>query len=209
MLLREAQQILRKNGYRLIKEFRAMDSDNNVIEDPDLKDMDFDYNEDDYKSVNEVITVDYIGKSNYKDYIGKTVNVKGDVTLILLGLAKLPIKFNKVGGDFWCSNNNLTSLEGCPKTVGGGFYCGGNKLTSLKGCPETVGGNFSCVGNNLTSLKGCPESVGGYFDCSDNKLASLKGCPKSVGRKFLCGLNKVKFTKEEVEELCDVVGDKL
>jgi len=29
----------------------------------------------------------------------------------------------------------LTSLEGAPSSVGGNFYCSGNKLTSLEGFP--------------------------------------------------------------------------
>ena len=32
------------------------------------------------------------------------------------------IKFNKVSSGFYCSSNQLTSLEGCPVTVGGDFY---------------------------------------------------------------------------------------
>jgi len=37
------------------------------------------------------------------------------------------IKFGKVKGDFNCSDNNLTSLEGAPKYVGWDFYCRRNK----------------------------------------------------------------------------------
>ncbi len=72
----------------------------------------------------------------------------------------LNIKFGEVNGDFYCCDNNLTSLQGCPTRVGGVFHCGGNQLTSLQGCPTSVGGNFDCSHNYLTSLQGCPTSIG-------------------------------------------------
>ena len=73
-----------------------------------------------------------------------------------------------IKGDFICSYNQLTSLEGCPKEVDGNFDCYGNQLTSLEGCPEKIGGSFCCYGNKLTSLKGCPKEVDGNFNCSNN-----------------------------------------
>ena len=94
------------------------------------------------------------------------------------------IKFGKINGDFNCSYNNLTSLEGCPKEVGGNFYCHYNNLTSLEGGPEKVGGDFHCAFNNLSSLEGAPKEIGGNFNCSHNNLTSLEGCPKEVGEIF-------------------------
>jgi len=76
---------------------------------------------------------------------------------------KFKIKFGKVKGDFDCSNNKLTSLEGAPKYVGGNFYCSHNQLTSLEEAPERVEGGFYCSNNKLTSLEGAPEYVGGSF----------------------------------------------
>jgi len=70
-------------------------------------------------------------------------NVNGDVRLNKC-VEKLPVKFGKVTGSFNCSNNNLITLEGCPKIVGREFDCSYNSLTSLKGCPTHVGGNFVC-----------------------------------------------------------------
>ena len=133
----------------------------------------------------EFITVDYIDKSNYKKYVGRKVNVTGDVNLQRLYLRKLPITFGTVGGDFDCLDNKLTSLIGCPTEVIGNFYCSDNKLTSLKGCPHKVGRDFWCCDNKLTSLKGCPSKIGGDFWCSRN--------------------NK-KFTENNVENLCEVNG---
>ena len=129
------------------------------------------------------------GIEDYQIVDGK-VNVEGDVYLFRKNLTRLPVRFGIVKGYFWCSNNKLTSLEGCPKTVGRNFYCSNNNLTSLEGCPKTVGGNFYCSNNNLTSLEGSPETVGGSFDCSDNKLISIKGIPK-IGGQFICKNNPI------------------
>jgi hypothetical protein len=122
-----------------------------------------------------------------------SIDVDGDVyvDLSFKKLIKIPIKFRNVSGNFNCSYNNLTSLEGSPKWVSGNFCCDNNNLSSLKGCPEWVGGSFYCNSNELISLKGCPESVGGYFDCSNNKLTSLEGCTKSVGLDFDCSINNL------------------
>jgi len=71
------------------------------------------------------------------------------------GLTKLPdyIQFNKVAGNFWINNNNLTTLKGCPRIVGGSFWCNGNKLKSLKYAPEKVGAKFGCSENAVKFTK--------------------------------------------------------
>jgi hypothetical protein len=120
-----------------------------------------------------------------------TVDVDGDVYLSLKGLSKLPLKFGRVTGYFDCSDNQLTSLEGCPTQIGGGFYCYYNNLTSLEGCPTEIGGDFYCSDNNLTSLKGCPTEIRGAFDCCDNQLTSLEGCPKEISGAFDCSYNQL------------------
>jgi hypothetical protein len=68
-----------------------------------------------------------------------------------------------VGVNFYCNNNQLTSLQGAPASVGGDFNCSANPLTSLQYAPASVGGYFYCANNHLTSLQGAPASVGGYF----------------------------------------------
>jgi hypothetical protein len=127
------------------------------------------------------------------------IDVKGEVYLErdpLVGkVFGKEVFFGKISGDFYCRNNNLTSLEGAPEHVGGDFHCGYNKLTSLEGAPEHVGGDFHCGNNNLTSLKGAPENVEGGFDCHNNELISLKGAPKKVGEGFYCNLNNLTSLK--------------
>jgi hypothetical protein len=148
---------------------------------------------------------------NYKINDDYSIDVK-DVYLFNKSLTKLPLKFNIVSFDFNCSHNELTTLEGCPKSVGGNFYCyvnklitlvGGptsvgedficsdNNLTTLEGSPKSIFGDFRCSGNQLTTLKGGPKSVGGNFDCSTNKLTTLKGSPKEIGENFACSGNKL------------------
>ena len=103
--------------------------------------------------------------NNLIDVIGNVILIKETV--------RLPVNFGNVTGSFSCSNNQLTSLEGCPQSVGGSFSCEHNQLTSLQGCPQSVGGSFYCSYNQLTSLEGCPQSVGGYFFCYYNQLTNL------------------------------------
>ena len=134
--------------------------------------------------------LDTMGVKNYTINPDLTIDVEGSVNLFNKNLTEFPdyIKFNYVSGYFDCANNQLTSLKGCPTSVGGGFYCYNNQLTSLEGCPTSIGGYFDCSKNQLTSLKGCPASVGGNFDCSDNQ---------------------VKFTKEDVLNVCKVKPNKI
>jgi hypothetical protein len=126
---------------------------------------------------------------NYTINPDNTIDVNGDVYLPkkLGKMTKLPVKFGKVYGEFWCSNNKLTTLEGCPNYVGGYFYCSHNKLTSLEGCPNYVGGYFNCIGNEITTLEGCPNYVGRFFDCGYCDLTTLKGIEKcEIIGNFYC-----------------------
>ena len=109
---------------------------------------------------------------NYTINQDGTVDVDRNVNLSNKKLTRLPLKFGKVSGDFYCNDNQLTTLEGCPTEVGGDFYCSYNKLTTLEGCPKTVGGDFYCNDNQLTTLEGCPTEVGS-FDCSSNQLTII------------------------------------
>jgi len=114
------------------------------------------------------------GKIKLPNVIDNSIDLSG------IDLKKLPDFSNcVVNGNFNCSNNQLTSLEGAPQKVVGYFDCSGNQLTSLKGAPYEVGGLFNCSGNQLTSLEGAPKEVGGLFNCSGNQLTSLDGRPKA------------------------------
>lgn len=208
MNLNEAKRILNKNGYFLKEDARRNNTDiSDIFSLIDVHDWSPKWiTEQIMKHYYEPITVDYIDKTNYKDYIGKYVNVKEYVDLSVLNLQKLPIRFGTVGDFFNCDYNMLTSLEGAPKEVGGYFNCVDNKLTSLEGAPKVVGGNFECRLNYLTTLKGIPKEIGGDFDCSKNKLTSLDGAPKVVGGDFYCADNEVEFTEDDVLKVSNVNG---
>jgi len=60
---------------------------------------------------------------------------EGNVDISNLGLksiAELGIKFGKVGRDFDCGYNQLTSLVGVPREVGRVFWCSYNKVKFSK-----------------------------------------------------------------------------
>ena len=153
-----------------------------VIEEGLLKPMSAaDIEEVEAEPVKEV--VDDILSRSTKNADG-SIDVDRDVDLSGLNLKKLPLKFNKVNGSFYCNSNKLTTLNGSPKDVL----------------------NFYCSSNLLTSLEGGPEKVSGVFNASFNKLTSLEGVPKEVGEFFSCFNNKVNFTKEQVEAVCKVYG---
>ena len=103
-------------------------------------------------------------------------------------LKQIPLKFKNSKGCFYCDDNDLTNLEGCPTYVADSFGCAINKLTTLKGCPEYVGYDFYCHHNRLTSLKHCQEEIFGNFHCENNLLYTLEGCPKKISGNIYWGL---------------------
>jgi len=87
------------------------------------------------------------------------------------------------------------------------FYCNNNDLTSLKGSPHTVGGDFDCNSNDLTSLKGSPHTVGGDFDCCCNKLTSIEGLPKTINHNLVLDISlKKSFNEEYIRRRCKIGG---
>jgi hypothetical protein len=127
---------------------------------------------------------------------------KYDVNISRLGLESFPIKFGKIGGDFICMNNKLTSLKGAPIEVYGDFICDKNKLKTLEYAPKIVGSSFMCLENELESLEGAPQEIGYVFDCSENMLKNLKGAPRKVGGNFICDNNNL----ESLDGAPELVG---
>lgn len=108
------------------------------------------------------------------------------------------IQFGYVDGNFDCSENDLTSLEGCPIKVKGIFNCDHNNLTSLVGSPKEVDGDYySCAYNSLETLKGSPEKIKGDFYCHHNDLFTLAHAPKEVDGNFYCQHNAIVFSYDE------------
>ncbi|WP_188051086.1 hypothetical protein [Flavobacterium sp. GP15] len=107
---------------------------------------------------------------HYTLNVDGSINVDGNVSFFAQELKQLPLKFSNVSGDFDCSSNKLTTLEGSPKHVGGNFDCQKNLLITLEHSPENVEGNFNCNDNQISSLKYCTTDVGGSLFFTGNEL---------------------------------------
>lgn len=55
-----------------------------------------------------------------------SVDVYAELNISHKKLYKIPFKLNRVTSNFNCSNNELVTLENCPKQVHGDFNCGFN-----------------------------------------------------------------------------------
>ena len=102
------------------------------------------------------------GINNYTINPDGSIDVDGDVDLYNYNLTEFPLTFNRVSGDFYCNNNQLTSLKGCPRWIGGDFECSRNRLSNLEFSPDYVGVDFSCVHNDLIDNY-CDTEIGGSF----------------------------------------------
>ena len=83
------------------------------------------------------------------------------------------VRFGKIGGKFYCDNNQLTTLEGAPREVGGYFSCDNNQLTTLEGAPQKVGGSFYCKDNpvsekTLKSIFGLMKKGKSYLEATES-----------------------------------------
>ena len=71
---------------------------------------------------------------------------------------KIPIPFGSVSNNFYCDDNQLTTLENAPLAVGiqgiGHFVCSTNLITNLRFMPKKITGTFISRNNRLTSLEG-------------------------------------------------------
>ena len=138
------------------------------------------------------------GIENYTINDDGTVDVDGDVIIWGCNLNEMPLKFNKVTGDFNCSENAQNNLKGSPRWVGGNFYSRFNKLTTLEGCPEKVGVGFKCSANKLTDLKFSPKYVGGNFTCNWNDITTLDGFESEIKGIASYTISGFEYTKKLV-----------
>ena len=141
---------------------------------------------------------------NYTINIDGTIDVEGSVYLHNRELTKIPFKFGKVTREFDCSNNMITSLEGCPREVVGNFTCSVNLLKNLIGGPQEVGDCYYCYGNELESLEGCAGDIGGSLYCRNNYLEMLD-CSSVINGSIDCIGNQFK----EEPEFFGVCGGKI
>ncbi len=128
-----------------------------------------------------------------KEY-GFMVDTVGDVLIIPTSKNKpwvLPVKFNRVGGDFMARYCELTDLRGMPNIVDGSFDVSDNRLTSLLGMPHTIGSSFDCSTNKIESLEGIPSKIHGNLNISRNRITDLDFFPQSVGGDVKISENKI------------------
>ena len=112
--------------------------------------------------MNKQDIINWLDKYNIKNYTineDLTVDVDGNVNLYSKGLTEIPVQFNKINGNFGCSDNKLTSLKGFPKEVNGYFWCSVNKLTTLEYGPEIINGDFCCSYNPFKSFTNWPKHI--------------------------------------------------
>jgi len=103
---------------------------------------------------------------------------------------KMPMRFNSVKENFIIHDEDITSLEGSPKSVGGMFKATGTAITSLVGGPQIVKGDFhinDC--SKLKTLAGGPTEVGGDYDCGDTILSDTAGIAKSIGQDLYLAIS--------------------
>lgn len=145
------------------------------------------------KTKSDVIDwLDFYDITSYSVNKDLSVDVSIDVYLVDMELSEIPVKFNRVEGNFDCSKNNLKSLKNCPNYVKGNFSCNNNNVTNLDYLPTNIGKDINISVNSIISLKGSPEVVHGDFVCYGNKIESLLYSPKKVFGDFYCYDNLLK-----------------
>lgn len=147
---------------------------------------------------------------NKIDYIKKSIKIRDskyeyddDLDLShwdLKSLLDFPYQFSKVNGLFNCSDNQLTSLKGCPEIVEN-FSCTNNQLKNLQYSPKKIDGWYDCSDNQLVTLKGCTEIIFNVFDCAYNQLTSLEDGPKAVKKGYYCQHNQLTSLKGMPQEI--------
>jgi len=157
------------------------------------------------KEIREICKQYYI--KNYTINLDGSIDVNQSVNLNSENLTKIPLKFNKINGNFYSSKNYLTSLEGCPKEVNGDFYCGYNKLTSFKYAPKIIRGNFDCDDNNIKSFEYFPSHVSETFWCYNNPIYYVWWLFWDTSKIEL--LNDFDIFREEDTETPSIIMDRL
>ena len=116
----------------------------------------------------------------------KDVVIKGSVDLSGMGLKRLPdLSGVVVEGDFICSDNELESLDGSPKTVKGTFDCSGNKIKNILFAPKEIGGDFIFSNNKIETLANLPIVSGEVLYDGNPVIRSIIEGRKHMYRDFV------------------------
>ncbi len=97
---------------------------------------------------------------NYTINPDGSIDVDGDVDLRYKLLYKLPLKFNRVNGSFFCYGNSLSNLDNSPVEVNGDFDCYDCSITSLIGSPIIVGKDLMLTDNPISIIDSSIEVRG-------------------------------------------------
>src|SRR3989339_597866 len=116
----------------------------------------------------------------FKFQLDGTTVVEEDLLLRGTKIEQLPIGLIEVTGKLIVDNNPSLKLNGYPKRVGENFYCQLNDLSSLQGMPEEVRGFIGFDKSNLSSLVGLPRKVTGGLFLSNNQLENLDGISREI-----------------------------
>jgi len=156
-------------------------------------------NESDTPISPEMIPEELLKKYRVKPEKLKDGVYKGFLDISKLGLTNLDefatMGIKSVWNTFVCSENQLTSLKGCPLFIQDSFDCSNNQLKTLEDGPYQVSDHYICSRNQLTNLDGCPSPIS-TLDCGYNKISVLKRCPAQITNLYLTG-NPI--TKIDVE----------
>lgn len=103
--------------------------------------------------------------SNYRINLDKTVSVDGTVNLFNHNLNNLPIKFDKVNGDFLVRHNLFANFKGFPNEIGGDLSVSHNKnLKSFSGASGIiVRGKVYMAETGIRSLEGVSDIFAGIY----------------------------------------------
>lgn len=100
--------------------------------------------------------------AQYKINKDLSVDVFGrvDIKFSLNEAKELPVQFGKIHGHYFCSEQGLTSLKGCPYEIYGTFDCSNNLLDNLQFSPSIIHSTFDCSYNKLKSFQTFPDNIG-------------------------------------------------
>ena len=79
-----------------------------------------------------------------------SISVDRSVRLSSRSLKRIPLVFKEVSGSFYCYDNQLTSLRGCPSARG--IYCFNNQITSFEEIPEFWEGELNIFSNPVDEI---------------------------------------------------------
>lgn len=120
------------------------------------------------------------------------------------------IRFNSAGDSFAIGDNDLVTLEGCPRFVKGDFYAGNNQLTSLEYAPENIDGRAHFTNNPINSLHNIHKhmkTINGSIKFADLQSGTCPIKSHVLGLLLIRGLRRAVLSTGFENEKLKVVED--